>query len=195
MRVIAREGFDVPVATIAAEAGVGVATFYRGFSDRTALMRELQLRAYDALIGILDDIKGREETGLSAIEAYLRGALAMSDRLILPLHGVRPLVDAEAVARRERIDGELERFIVAGRDAGEITTAVNATDVIICSALVTQAFRFGADWDAAATRHIRIFIGGLTAATPMAEPAVTRSRLEAALQRSSREGAAPSATS
>ncbi|MBU4465507.1 MAG: TetR family transcriptional regulator [Actinobacteria bacterium] len=118
LAVIEREGFDVPVASIAAEAGVGIGTFYRGFSDRAALMRELQLRAYDALIGILEEIKDRGETGLSAIESYLRSALAISHRLILPLHGVQPLVDPDAVMRRERINTDLERFMVAGAAGG-----------------------------------------------------------------------------
>ena len=40
LRAIARDGFSVPVLTIAQEAGLGVATFYRCFPDRPALIEE-----------------------------------------------------------------------------------------------------------------------------------------------------------
>jgi AcrR family transcriptional regulator len=178
--VIAREGLEVPVARIAAEAGVGVGTFYRSFADRGALIRELQMRAYESLISILETITGRGETGLSAIESYLTAALAISNRLILPLHGIQPLVDGEAVARRERIYAEIEDFLSQAREAGQINSDVNATDVIICSALITQAFQFGPDWIASATRHIRLFVSGITTNLPLPESAVTRSQVESA---------------
>jgi len=181
MVVIARDGFDAPVASIAAEAGVGVGTFYRSFVDRDALMRELQLRAYDSLLHILETIESRGVTGLAAIESYLREALAISNRLFLPLHGVKPVLDDEAVTRRDKINVELERFLAQARDAGLISSDVNATDVIICSALITQAFQFGADWMASASRHIQLFVAGLAADADLSDPPVTRLQVEAAL--------------
>lgn len=41
-----REGRNVPLATFAAEAGVGVGTLYRKYPDRAGLMRALEHRAY-----------------------------------------------------------------------------------------------------------------------------------------------------
>ena len=56
LRALARDGMNEPLAEIAREAGVGVATFYRRFPDRRALMIELEHRAYDKLIMILDAV-------------------------------------------------------------------------------------------------------------------------------------------
>src|ERR1700722_17709827 len=51
-----RHGRNVPLATIAAEAGVGVGTLYRGYADREALLHALEHRAYGLLNEILDEI-------------------------------------------------------------------------------------------------------------------------------------------
>jgi AcrR family transcriptional regulator len=50
---MAREGRQVLIATIAAEAGVGVATLYRRYPDRDALLHALEHRAYALLEEIL----------------------------------------------------------------------------------------------------------------------------------------------
>jgi AcrR family transcriptional regulator len=42
---------SVPLATIAAEAGVGVGTLYRKYPDRAGLMQALEHRAY----GLVND--------------------------------------------------------------------------------------------------------------------------------------------
>ena len=52
-----REGRHVPLAVIAAEAGVGVGTLYRSYADREALLHALEYRAYGLLNQILDEIE------------------------------------------------------------------------------------------------------------------------------------------
>jgi AcrR family transcriptional regulator len=70
-----REGRNVPLAAIAAEAGVGVGTLYRKYPDRAGLMRALEHRAYGLLNDILDDIEeqaaGHNWAGIRCIEEYL----------------------------------------------------------------------------------------------------------------------------
>ena len=53
-----REGRNVPLAAIAAEAGVGVGTLYRRYADREALLHALEHRAY----ALLNQILGRDQT-------------------------------------------------------------------------------------------------------------------------------------
>ena len=187
LTAIARDGFHVPVSRIAAQAGVGVGTFYRSFVDRDALMRELQLRAYDQLIAILDRLEARGETGLTAIGSFLRMSLSIADQLILPLHGASPLLDGVAVAKRQEIDAKLENFLAQGRAAGAIGDDVNATDVIICSALITQPAEFGPDWIRRATRHIGLFLSGLASPGEVREAAVSQAEVESALRAQSRQ--------
>ncbi|MFB9800781.1 TetR/AcrR family transcriptional regulator, partial [Streptomonospora salina] len=165
-------------------AGVGVGTLYRSYPDREALLHALEYRAYGLLNGLLDDIEDRGSRGPDAIEAFLAGTCAVSDRLFLPLHGAPPLVTAEAQEARRSIDRRLEAFIEAGRSDGTVRAPVNATDVITFSALITQPLEHGPDWDRMARRQIAVFINGLAAEGPseLPGPAVRADDIEEAFR-------------
>jgi AcrR family transcriptional regulator len=180
-----REGRHVPLAVIAAEAGVGVGTLYRKYADRDALMQALEDRAYGLLSQILGDITRRDLTGLEAIGEFLARTLKIASQLVLPLHGAPPLVTAEAVAARREINFRLDGFIARGLADGTIGAPVNATDVIVFSALITQPLAHGPDWERVAARQIAIFLTGLAGggAGSIPGPPVTREDVEAAFGR------------
>ena len=178
LRALARDGMNVPVAEIAKEAGVGVATFYRCFPDRHALMIELEHRAYDKLIVILDAVVKAGLEGLPAVQSFLVESVAIADDLILPLHGAPPLVGQEAVDKRQRIDGQIEAFLAQARAVGAVRHDVNATDVIICSALVTQPLRHGPDWGRSAVRHVMLFVAGIASEGELPLTAVLQRDIE-----------------
>ena len=177
-----REGRHVPLADIAAEAGVGVGTLYRSYTDREALLHALEYRAYGLLNHILDEIERRDIPGLDAIREYLERSLDVGDQLILPLHGAPPLVSAQAVHARREINRRLEGFIERGQADGSIRAPVNATDVIVFSALTTQPLPHGPSWPLIAGRQLAIFVNGLAGSGPagLPGPAVTRHDIEAA---------------
>jgi AcrR family transcriptional regulator len=180
--VMLREGRNVPLAAIAAEAGVGVGTLYRSYPDREALLHALEHRAYALLNQILDEVERRDLPGLEAVAEYLARALAIGDQLILPLHGAPPLTSAQAVQARREINRRLDRFIERGRTDGSIRAAVNATDIIVFSANITQPLPHGPRWPLIAERQLAIFVNGLAVSGPnsIPEPAVTRQDIEAA---------------
>src|ERR1700735_742764 len=62
--VMLREGRNVPLAAIAAEAGVGVGTLYRSYADREALLHALEYRAYALLNEIPHAIENHDAIGL-----------------------------------------------------------------------------------------------------------------------------------
>jgi AcrR family transcriptional regulator len=177
-----REGRHVPLADIAAEAGVGVGTLYRSYADREALLHALEYRAYGLLNHILDEIERRDLPGLDAIREYLERSLDVGDQLILPLHGAPPLVSAQAVYARREINRRLEGFIERGQADGSIRAPVNATDVIVFSALTTQPLPHGPSWPLIAGRQLAIFVNGLAGSGPagLPGPAVTRHDIETA---------------
>jgi len=179
---MAREGRNVPLATIADIAGVGIGTFYRKYPDRAALLHDMEYRAYDLLIAILDRIQEGRQSGAAAVEAFLLEALGIAEQLVLPLHGAPPLLDESAVLARRRINDEVDSFLAAGRADGSIRDDVNATDVIMCSALTTQPLQHGPNWDVTARRHIALFVAGLKAVDDDALPGqlVKQSDVEAA---------------
>jgi len=183
-----REGRNVPLARIAAEAGVGVGTLYRGYPDREALLHALEHRAYGLLNQILDEVDGQELTGLEAVREFLSRCVAIGDQLVLPLHGAPPLTSPEAVRARQEINRRLDRFIERGRADGSIRAPVNATDIIVFSAFTTQPLPHGPDWAVTAGRQLAIFVNGLAASGPASLPApgVTRQDIEATFARRSR---------
>jgi AcrR family transcriptional regulator len=179
--VMLREGRNVPLAAIAAEAGVGIGTFYRSYADRTTLLHALEHRAYGLLNQILDDIDRWDIPGLEAVTQFLSRTLAIGGQLILPLHGAPPLISAAAVQARRDINRRLDRFIERGHADRSIRAAVNATDVIVFSAVITQPLAHGLDWPLLARRQLAVFVNGLAAGGPagIPGPAVTRQDVEA----------------
>jgi AcrR family transcriptional regulator len=169
-----REGRNVPLATIAAEAGVGVGTLYRKYADRTELLHALEHRAYGLLNGILDDIERLADeqrwSGLDCVAAYVTRSIEISDQLVLPLHGAPPLLDDAAVTARRDINRRLDAFIARGTADRTIRSGINASDIIVFTALVTQPFRHGPDWTTLVERQKVVFLNGLTAHGPILLP-------------------------
>jgi AcrR family transcriptional regulator len=178
--LMSQRGSNVPLAEIAEAAGVGVGTFYRGYPDRTALLHALEHRAYALLHEVLDRIEESGQTGADAIETYLAECLKLGHRLVLPLRGAPPLTDDTAVAARRRINTALERFLAEGRADGSVRADINATDIIMCAAMVTQPLPHGPRWTRIAQRHICLFVQGIGAAAErsLPGPAVTQRAIE-----------------
>jgi len=63
--VFLREGYHVPMATIAAEAGVGVGTLYRRYPSRDALLEALTLRSFQLLVALAEEAEVREGDALA----------------------------------------------------------------------------------------------------------------------------------
>ena len=180
--LMAQRGRNVPMAEIAEAAGVGVGTFYRGWPDRTALMHTLEHRAYTQLIAILARIEDSGQTGADAIETYLNECLNLGNQLVLPLRGAPPLIDEAAVAARGQINAALERFLAGGRGDGSVRADVNATDIIMCGAMITQPLPNSPGFEIVARRHVCLFVHGIRAPAdqPLPGPAVTQPDIEEA---------------
>jgi AcrR family transcriptional regulator len=178
---ITREGHHVPLATIAAEAGVGIGTLYRKYADREALLQALGYRAYGLLNQILDEIEASELSGLQVVIDYASRALTIADQLVLPLQGAPPLMSAEAVKAREAISSRLEEFIARGHADGSIRARINATDVIVFTTFVSRPLAHGPNWPQLAERQLAIFANGLASSGPagIPGPAITRQDIEA----------------
>jgi hypothetical protein len=145
-------------------------------------MHALEHRAYGLLKRILDEVDSRNLSGLEAVREFLSGSLAIGDQLVLPLHGAPPLVSPEAVEARQAINRRLHRFIERGRAGRSVRAAVNATDVIVFSAIITQPLLRGPDWDPMAERQLAIFVNGPAGSGPIdiPGPAVKREDIEKA---------------
>ena len=97
------------------------------------------------------------------------------------MRGAPPLADDAATTARERINAALEPFLSDGRADGTVRADVNATDIIICGAMINQPLPLGPGWSIIARRHICVFVQGIraTASQRLPGPAVTQDDIEA----------------
>jgi AcrR family transcriptional regulator len=160
--LMARRGHNVPLTEIAEAAGVGVATFYRRFPDRAALLDALQRRGYDTCLRILAGIRAEGLTGPDAIEAYLHRCHDVSDELVaMPLRGAEPLRDVEAVNAKKRIVVEIQELLDQGRVARSLHDDVSVKDVVVFSTLMATPLPQGPGWPNDSRHLITIFVRGI----------------------------------
>jgi AcrR family transcriptional regulator len=137
--VFAESGVDAPMREIAARAGVGVATIYRSYPQRSDLIvavfrRELEATAAEA------ERLGREYPPREALRrwAAVLGSFVVTKR---GFSGALHSGDPAYVALREQLLGVLappvQALLDAGAAAGELRHGVRAEDLIRALSLLT----------------------------------------------------------
>jgi len=187
---VRRDGERVPMATIAAGAGLGIGTLYRHYPTRAALLAALALRSYRL---VLDHARAAADSGEAAPAAlahFFDQTIAARDDLILPLHGGPVSLDRKTVALRTEISDLLEQVLARGRGDGTIRRDVTAVDIIITGAMLAQPLPHAADWDQLAHRQARIYVAGLATISdsPLPGRGPTRAQLEAGFARTTATG-------
>jgi AcrR family transcriptional regulator len=165
--VFLREGHHVPMATIAAEAGVGVGTLYRRYPSRDALLESLTLRSFRLLVALAEEAEGLEGDALARLDRYWDLVIDERDQLVLPLHGGPPVTADDVRAERARLHACLRRLLDAGRRDGSIRADVDTSDIVLFGAMLVAPLPGASDWNAVARRQKAIHLDGLrpTAAT------------------------------
>jgi AcrR family transcriptional regulator len=182
---VRRDGENVPMATIAADAGVGIGTLYRHYPTRPALLTALSLRSYRLVLDHARAAAESNEPAPTAIARFFEQTIAARDDLVLPLHGGPVSRDEHALALRTQISDLLEQVLARGRRDGTIRPDATAIDVIITGAMLAQPLPHAADWDQLARRQAGIYVAGLTTTTGTTLPGQrpTRAQLEAGFAR------------
>lgn len=156
-----RDGKNVPLASIAAEAKVGVGTLYRRYSNREALLEDLELRAYQIVIDTIEGILEGDETGLRSVESFLDATIAHRSQLVLPLHGAPEGRSERAAIQRAALRELTTALLDRGRLDGTIRSDVRPFDLVIFGALLAQPLSNVPDWDALALRQKTVFLRGI----------------------------------
>jgi AcrR family transcriptional regulator len=158
---IRREGTGVPIATIAADAGVGVGTLYRRYPSREALLAALTGQSFRLVLDAAQSAAECPDSGIDALRGFIEQTIEHGPELVLPMHGGPVLLDEDTVALRSEVHATIEKVLRRGRQDGTIRADVTAFDIIVFGALLAQPLPHVSDWRSAARRQAKIYFDGL----------------------------------
>ena len=160
----------MPLATIAADAGLGVGTLYRRYPSRGALLAALTLRSFRIVLDAAQNAANSTSTGIEALRGFIDQTIEHGPELVLPMHGGPVPLDEDTVALRSEVHATIEKVLRRGRRDGSIRAGVTAFDIIVFGALLAQPLPHVPDWRSAARRQARIYFDGLAREAPTRLP-------------------------
>ena len=180
--VLVEQGPDAPLDAIAAAADVGIATLYRRFPDRQALVRAVVLDVLGRSAEEAQQALDEEPDSFRALARYLHRALDLRVSAVMPaLLEHMPPDDDEIVSVRTHSWGLFEQLVDQAHAAGTLRPDVTFLDV---GQLLVRLARplpgpIPRDLDnQVAHRHLELLLDGLRASraepvSPLPEPALT----------------------
>lgn len=156
-----REGTHVAMATIAADAGVGIGTLYRHFRNREDLLRFLTHRSFEQVLANVQAAERDGTTASDALRRFIAAAIAQRNELVVPLHGGPPVTAPETLAVRDQVHRAVQRIIKRGRTDGTISQDVTPRDVIAFGAMLAQPRQPDPEWDSTCWRLLATYLNGL----------------------------------
>jgi AcrR family transcriptional regulator len=184
--VFVEQGPGAPLEDIARRAGTGIATLYRRFPDREALMRAVVGEALERITEEAHRALDEEPDPFAALARYMHAALDTRIAAVIPvLLGVVPLDDEEILRSRERSARLVQGLIDAAHRAGTLRSDVTFGDISMMIFRVSRPLAGGFTRelnDQLAHRHLELIIGALRAAAvrpdaPLPGPAMTLEHL------------------
>jgi AcrR family transcriptional regulator len=161
-----REGAGVPMATIAADAGVGIGTLYRHFPTRDDLLGYLTHASFEQVLANAEVAERNATTGAEALRRFIETAISQRNELVLPLHGgPRPASDSTRVVR-EQVHQVIQRIIDRGRADDTITRDVTPYDIVVFGSMLAQPRPPDPGWDATCRRLLATYLAGLGSDAP-----------------------------
>ncbi|MEV4198316.1 TetR/AcrR family transcriptional regulator [Micromonospora globbae] len=130
--VFATSGVDAPVREIAAKAGVGLATFYRHFPERSDLVTAVFRHEVDACADTAATLAAEYEP-LEALTRWLRrytGFLATKHGLAAALHSGNPAFEPLPAYFQQRFEPALGSLLAAAAAAGEIRGDIEPMELL-----------------------------------------------------------------
>lgn len=166
-----------------------MATLYRNYPSRQALLVALTLRSYEIVLEAARRAADSDGPAIVAVGALLEDLVQRRAELVMPFVGGPVPVDAQAIELRARIQEAMDRLLARGRRDGTVRHDVTNIDVIVTASLLVQGLAAFPDWNQGARRHASIFLAGLAPdkAAPLHPDRLTGD----ALERHFRRGAPP----
>ncbi|WP_367042894.1 helix-turn-helix domain-containing protein [Streptomyces sp. Je 1-332] len=163
-------GPDVPLDEVARRAGVGNATVYRHFSDRSELVHQVVLLVTDRVSAHAEEAAVAADADPSvAFDVLRRFVHASADERIGALC---PILQAafdpdhpDLVDARERLEAAIDGLMQRARAAGQLRTDIAVGDLMVALSQLTRPLPGTAcpNMDRFVHRHLQLFLDGLMA--------------------------------
>jgi AcrR family transcriptional regulator len=128
--VVVERGPEAPLEEFARRAGVGIATLYRRFPDRAALLRAVVIDALERTTRAAEEALAQETDGFSALTRYMHAALEFRVSAVIPMVLSRVDLDDEDVdAAREAGAALVQRIVDAAHRDGSLAEDITFGDV------------------------------------------------------------------
>jgi len=163
--LVADRGAGVALDEVAQRAGVGIATLYRRFPDRNALLRGVVLDALEQTRAVAEQAAEEYDDAFEALAAYLRAALELRVSAVIPqVLDVLDLDEPELAAARETSARATEALVDAAHVSGALPKDVTFADVGMMLVRIARPLPGPMDDELKhelARRHLELFIRGL----------------------------------
>jgi AcrR family transcriptional regulator len=159
-------GAEVTLDQIARRAGVGNATIYRHFVDRSELIRQVTLEVMDRIVELAETALAEEPDAFEALRRFVHGAAGERIGALCPIlsDGCESIA-AELAEKRARLQRAVEDIMERARDSGLLRPDVGAGDIMIALPQLTRPLPGTAclNLDRFVGRHLQLLLDGLRA--------------------------------
>lgn len=162
-----RDGRQVPMSSIARDAGVGIGTLYRNYPTRESLLAALTERSFQLVLNVVEDASAVKGPAIEAIGTFLTLTIDHRNQLVLPLHGGPQALTEQAQNLRDKIQAGISEILDRGHTDRTIRADVTSSDIVFFGALLAQPLSEDESWLARnLDRQMRLFLSGLAPAAP-----------------------------
>jgi AcrR family transcriptional regulator len=159
-------GAEVTLDQIARRAGVGNATIYRHFTDRSELIRQVTLEVMNRIVELAESALAEAPDAFEALQRFVHGAANERIGALCPiLSDGCELIAAELAEKRVRLVRALEDIMDRARSSGLLRSDVDTGDILIALPQLTRPLPGTAclNLDRFVDRHLQLFLDGLRA--------------------------------
>lgn len=159
-------GPEVPLDEIARRAGVGNATVYRHFTDRSVLAREVVCSVMDRTSERAEQALAEEADAFAALRRFVHDAADERIGALCPM-----LSDAfdkdhpDLDDARRRLEAQVEEVMERARAAGQLRADIAVGDLLVALSQLTRPLPGSGcvNFDQFVHRHLQLFLDGLQA--------------------------------
>ncbi|MER8233662.1 TetR/AcrR family transcriptional regulator [Streptomyces sp. NPDC101490] len=160
-------GPQVPYDEVARRAGVGNATLYRNFPERSDLIREVVLSLLARVTELAERAAEEEADTFAALRRFTHGAAEERVGALCPmLDGAFDRDHPELTVERERLEEAVQGLVDRAREAGRLRADVGVGDLMVAVSQLTRPLPGTActtHFQQYVHRHLQLFLDGLEA--------------------------------